>query len=32
MWDTFHQIYSGTYTSIEKIKTHNLVSTVSYRF
>ncbi len=32
MWDTFHQIYAGTYTSVEHIKTHNLVSTVSYRF
>lgn len=32
MWDTYHQIYSGTRTTVESIKTHNLVSTVSFRF
>jgi long-subunit fatty acid transport protein len=31
-WDTFRQIYDGTFTKVENIKTHNLISTVSYRF
>jgi long-subunit fatty acid transport protein len=31
-WDTFRQIYAGAWTTVEEIKTHNLVSTVSFRF
>ena len=31
-WDTYHQIYDGVSTQIEHIKTHNLISTISYRF
>ncbi len=31
-WDTYHQVYQGVNTTVEKITTHNLLGTVSYRF
>jgi len=31
-WDTFHVNYDRTSTTTEKIRTHNLIATVTYRF
>ncbi len=31
-WDQYHQVYPGVYTSTENVHTHNIMSTVSYRF